>query len=408
MKSLKEIFLPSNPKKRKRRIILWSVIILLIGIRIWLPYFLKNRLVAAVNAVEGYECKLDDLDLELFRGAMIFQGFEIKVTTNNVQKPFVYIKNADISVEWREIFHGSIVSEIYLDGVNLFFADGNSKEEKQAGGASWVQPVIDFIPLKINTFSIAGGTIEFENAVSKPPVNLKLTDLNLIAKNLTNSTKLKDSLPSSVLLNSKILGKGLLHLDGKLNILKEIPDLDLNLSIKEVDLTELNDFTNAYAKFDFERGNFDLACEFAMIDKEVKGYVKPILSNVKVFSFDENGTVLNKFWEAFVGLAFNVTKNQAEGTSGTRVPISGRYDDPDVHVFTTILNILRNAFVKAYQAEVDGSIGPEDVGKAQDDSGFWKKIKKAFTKDDKGKDEKKEDKKDNDKNKKDKGEKAEE
>ena len=372
MKSLKEIFYPSNPKKRKRRIILWSILILLIGIRIWLPYFLKNRLVAAVNGVEGYECKLDDLDLELFRGAMIFEGFEIKVTTNNVQKPFVYIKKADISVEWKEIFHGSIVSKIYIEEPNLYFADGNSKDEQQAGGASWVQPVIDFIPLKINTFSISGGSIEFENAVSKPAVNLKLTDLNLVAKNLTNSTQSKDSLPSTVELNSKVLGKGLLHLDGNLNILKEIPDLDLNLSIKDVDLTELNDFTNAYAKFDFESGNFALACEFDMIDKQVKGYVKPILGNVKVYSPDENGTVLNKFWQAFVGLAFNVTKNQAEKTSGTKVPISGRYNDPKVHVFTTIVNIFRNAFVEAYQAEIDHSIGPEDVMKAVN---FWNFIK---------------------------------
>lgn len=393
MKNLKEIFYPSDPKKRKRRMLLFIVLVVLIGIRIYLPYFLKNRLVAAVNKVEGYECKLDDLDLALFRGAMIFEGFEIKITTNNVQKPFVYIKNADISVEWREIFHGAIVSEIYLDEPNLYFADGNEKDEKQKGGASWVQPVIDFIPLRINKFSIKNGQIEFENAVAKPPVNLKLTELNLMAKNLTNSTKSEDSLPSSIKLNSKVLGKGVLNLEGNLNILKEVPDLDLNLSIKEVDLTELNDFTNAYANFDFERGNFALACEFDMIDKQVKGYVKPILSNVKVFDIDEKGTTLNKFWEAFVGLAFNVTKNQAKGTSGTKVPISGKYDNPDVHVFTTILNILRNAFIQAYRADVEGNIGPEDVGKAQGGSNFWGKVKDAFSIDDKGKDEKKKEKK---------------
>ncbi len=383
MKSFKEILLPSQPKKRRRRVVLLIILLVLIGVRIGLPYFLKNRLVAAVNKVEGYECRLNDLDLALFRGAMIFQGFEIKITTNDVTKPFVYIKNADISVEWKEIFHGSIVSEIYLDEPNLYFADGSNKKEQQVGDASWVQPVIDFIPLKINTFSIAKGKIEFENAVSKPPVNLKLTNLNLVAKNLTNSTKSEEALPSRVKLTSQIFGKGQLRLDGKLNILKEIPDLDLNLNIKKVDLTALNDFTNAYANFDFEKGNFALACEFDMIDKQIKGYVKPVLTGVDVFNVNEKGTTLNKFWQAFIGLVFNITKNQVKKSSGTKVPISGKYDDPNVHVFTTIMNVFRNAIIEAYKADIDHSIGPEDVKNKNDESSFGEQIKDFFTKDEK-------------------------
>src|SRR5690554_7873726 len=90
---------------------------------------------------------------------MVLQDFEIKITENAVTKPFVYCKNADISVEWRAIFYGSIVSEVILDQLELYFADGNSEEEEQAGDASWVEPIIDFIPLKINRFVINNGQI---------------------------------------------------------------------------------------------------------------------------------------------------------------------------------------------------------------------------------------------------------
>src|SRR5690554_7733377 len=115
MKSLIEILIPKSKKKRRRRTVFLVFILILIGVRIWLPYFLKDRLVAAVNEVEGYECTLGDLDLALFRGAMVLQDFEIKITENAVTKPFVYCKNADISVEWRAIFYGSSVSEVILE-----------------------------------------------------------------------------------------------------------------------------------------------------------------------------------------------------------------------------------------------------------------------------------------------------
>lgn len=381
--SIKTFFIPENKKKRRRRIALYAFLLVLVAFRIWLPYLLKDQLVKAVNATEGYECTLDDLDLHLFRGAMIFKEFEIKVTENDVTKPFVYCKNADISVEWRAIFHGSIVSEVILDELKLYFADGKSEEEEQTGDVSWVEPIIDFIPLKINHFVINNGQIEFENMVSEPPVNLKMTDLQLKVENLTNSTDEEKALPSNLKLTSKVLNHGQLTVNGDLNILKEIPDMDLNLDLQEVDLTELNAFTEAYANFDFEKGNFALAAEFAMLNGEAKGYVKPILNDVKVLNFKEDTPVLNGFWQAFVGLAFNVTKNIRKDRTGTKIPISGKYDNPDIEIGQTIINIFRNAIIKAYKAEVDQTISLKDLAEKQnDDRTFWEKFKGLFTNED--------------------------
>ena len=381
MKSIKEIINPSDPKKRKRRRVLLIFLLVLIAFRIWLPYFLKDKLVEAVNKVEGYECTLGDLDLHLFRGAMIFQEFEINVTKSKVTNPFVYCKNADISIQWKEIFHGSIVSEIILDELKLYFADGNSEEQKQTGDVSWVQPIIDFIPLKINHFEINNGTIEFENMVSEPPVNLKITELFLKADNLTNSTNEKETLPSHLKLTSRILDKGFLNIEGRLNILKDIPDMDLDMSLKEVDLRELNDFTAAYAKFDFERGKFALAAEYAMLDGEAKGYIKPVLNDIKVLSFKNDEPVLNAFWQAFVGLTFNVTKNLPKDRTGTKIPISGKYDDPNIGVAKTIINIFRNAIIKAYEPNIENTISLNDISKEKDNRSFWQKFKDIFTND---------------------------
>lgn len=391
MKKKEKIFDPVRLKLRKRRrIILLSILVILIGVRIALPYIIKNQLVKAVNKTEGYHCTLEDVDLHLFRGAMILKEFDLRMTTNDVEKPFVYCKNADISVEWKQIFNGAIVSEIILDDLRIYFADSKDEEKQQTGGVSWVEPIIDFIPLKINRFEINGGMIEFENLTSVPPVNLKLTDLQLLAENLTNSTDQKEPLPSHLKITSQVLGKGNLNLEGDLNILKELPDMDLNVDIQKVDLTELNAFTTAYANFDFERGDFALAAEFAMLNGEAKGYVKPIMNDVKVLSFKHDKPVLNTLWQSIVGLAFNITKNFPKDRTGTKVPISGRYDNPDIDIWQTIVNIFRNAIIKAYNPEVDGTISLSSVGKDEADQTFWDKLKDAFTTDDQEKAERKE------------------
>ncbi|RFC54881.1 DUF748 domain-containing protein [Brumimicrobium aurantiacum] len=381
MSRIKNLLLPTNRKRRTLRIVLYSIILILVAFRIYLPFLLKDKLVAAVNEVEGYECTLGDLDLSIIRGAMVLQEFEIKVTENSVTKPFVYCKNADISIEWNAIFHGSIVSEVILEQLELYFADGKSEDEEQTGGTSWVEPIIDFIPLKINRFVINNGQIEFENMVAEPPVNLKLTELQLKVENLTNSTDLEEKLPSSLELTSKVLNKGNLHVNGGLNILKDLPDMDLNLDVKDVDLTELNEFTQAYANFDFEKGNFGLATEFAMLNGEVKGYVKPILQDVKVLNIKEDVPVLNTFWQAVVGLVFNITKNIPKDKTGTKIPISGNIDNPDVELGTTIVNIFRNAFVEAYKVKVDNTISLKDIANEQDEKTFWEKFKGLFTND---------------------------
>src|SRR5690606_25006481 len=95
-------------------------------------------------------------------------------------------------------------------------------------------------------------------------------------------------------------------------------------------------------------------------------------------------------WQAVVGLAFNITKNFPKDRTGTKVPISGRYDDPDIDIWQTVVNIFKNAIIKAYDPEVDGTISLGSVGKDEADQTFWDKLKDAFTTDDKEKAERKE------------------
>jgi hypothetical protein len=41
-------------------------------------------------------------------------------------------------------------------------------------------------------------------------------------------------------------------------------------------------------------------------------------------------------------------RNQPKDRFGTKVPFSGNFDDPKAAVMTTIFNVFRNAFIKAF------------------------------------------------------------
>lgn len=345
---------------KKRKFLLLFVLIL-VCIRIWLPYYLKDKLVASINSVDGYSCTLKDLDLSIIRGAMVLEGLEILITDNQVDKPYVAIEEADISIEWSAIIKGAIVGEIYLNEPIVHFSDGEEDDQEQAGDVSWAKPILDFIPLRINRFEIVNGKVEFENKQSTPPVQLTVSDISLLATNLTNAKNQQNDLPSKVALSSTVFGKGDLQITGQMNIIKEIPDMDLDIQATNVDLTSLNDFTKAYAAFDFESGMFSFASELAMKDGEILGYGKPILEDVSVFKLKEEGSLLNKFWQSFVGFAIEITENQLNDQSATKVPLTGQYDDPNVNIVITILNVFRNAFIKAYDKQTDNSINFNDL-----------------------------------------------
>lgn len=368
-------------KRRKRRLLIVGVLLLLVlGVRIWLPYYIKNTLVASINELEDYSCKLDDVDLAIYRGGMVLEGLEIFITENEVREPFVVVPVADISVAWAEVFNGALVGEIVVERPQLYFSDGASDKDDQVGGTSWTQPIIDFIPLEINEFVINDGVAEFENRDANFDTKVNLHHINLVVTNLRNTIEDNDSLPSKITMTSKIYKQGDFTVNGRLNILKDLPNMDLDLKATQIDLRQLNPLWETYAKLDFESGSFGFASEYAMREGKINGYLKPILDDVSVFSFKEEGTFLNKSWEALAGLAFEITENQRHNRTATKVPFEGTYEEVNVHVLATVLNIFRNALFKAYEVEIDNSVSFEGFRNNTDASKLTQKIKDAFKK----------------------------
>src|SRR5690606_21136975 len=70
--------------------------------------------------------------------------------------------------------------------------------------------------------------------------------------------------------------------------LGRVDDADLQFRMLGLDLTRINDFASAYGKFDFRAGEGDLTMELEVRERQLDGYVQPLLRNVDVFDMDQD------------------------------------------------------------------------------------------------------------------------
>ncbi|WP_040497284.1 DUF748 domain-containing protein [Fulvivirga imtechensis] len=356
--------------KRSVKILL-IVVVILVAIRIYLPFWVTDYVNKVLDGVPGYSGSIEDVDLHLYRGAYRIHKLKMVKTGEGLPEPFLDIDVIDLSVQWDALFDGRLVGEVSLVDAkaNFITSVSNESEAEQTGGeADWTEPIKELMPLEINRFSVHNGKIAFKDYTAEPKVDISLDSLTLNATNLSNVENKEVELPSDVRATATSIGGGRLDMMGKANLLKKIPDLDLEVQFEGVSLPALNDFTQAYAKLDFEKGVFNLYSELAVSDGILTGYVKPVLTDIKLIDFSEDKKKpLEMAWEAVSGLILELFENQPKDQFATKIPMQGDLNNVKSAVWPTIGNIFKNAFIQAFKKKTDDSVSFDDLKKSQDD-----------------------------------------
>jgi hypothetical protein len=108
--------------QRKVQVML-GVIAVLLGVRIALPFVVERYVNKTLDELDGYSGRIEDVDMNLWRGAYEIEGVQIVKTGGRVPAPFFSADQIDI-VEWSALFDGSIVAEIELSAPQLNFVQG--------------------------------------------------------------------------------------------------------------------------------------------------------------------------------------------------------------------------------------------------------------------------------------------
>ena len=354
--------------KRSFKIIL-AVLLLLIIIRIALPFIIEKYVNKTLEEMPGYSGHVEDVDLHLYRGAYAIENLVLDIEDGeNKTVPFLEIREIDLSVEWKALFKGSIVGEVHLISPKLNFVAQNFATESDTSTTleekeHWTKTLKDLMPLTINRFEIIDGKVSYLDYASEPAVDIYMNNLQMVATNLSNTENSTEELPSTIKVTGNTIGGGNINTTVEANVLKEIPDFDMDFKLIGVDLKSLNEFLKAYGKFDVERGQFDLFSEVKLIDGELTGYIKPFFDNLKVLNWEkdkEEDGFFRALWEGVVGLVSEGVENQPRDEVATQVPIKGNVNQPETDVWTTIINVLKNAFIEAFNKGLENTVKHEE------------------------------------------------
>lgn len=347
---------------KKKYIVLIAVAVLLIAFRLALPTIAKNHVNKQLDAIEGYHASIDDIGMRLYRGAFQIQGLRVvEEASADTTVAMVELPKMEFSIDWGALFRGSFVGEVYMDSPVLNLTKLKEEESEQASEyrIAFFEEVQKMNPIQLNHFEATNATIAYRDPTSDPKINISMNNLNVQARNLGNVRNPDVALPASVEIRGNAMGEGSIDLDVKLNMLKEIPDFDINISIEEVELVKFNQFSVARSNLPIESGKLYFYSEVVGKDGEVSGYVKPALEDLTIAQ-DDGDNVVEKIYQSAVQGITNLLEDREKNQVATRVEISGTIDQAETRKLQAVLNLLRNAFVKAYSREVDHVLDFED------------------------------------------------
>jgi hypothetical protein len=350
-------------RRNKYLLIIGIVVVVLIAARVALEPVVLNYVNDTLDELPAYDGHIGDIDLALLRGGYDIQDIEIVKTGAGQPVPFFKAERIEAMVEWRSLLRGSLVAEgdLYRPEINLVQAE--SEQQSQLGEeVNWVDKFKELFPFRFNTVRVHDGTVTFLAPGIQTRDALKSRHVNGVLSNLTNVAESEKETFARFHFTAEVLEGGRATVDGAIDPLAVKPTFDLNLRVENVQLPQVNPWLTRFIKADAEAGAFELYMELAAADDKFKGYAKPVMRDVNIYSSEEpERNPLKRLWEGLVDFAADILENRENDQVAARIPFSGTIDNPKTDLLATIGSVMRNAFVSAFARSLEGSISVRSI-----------------------------------------------
>ncbi len=349
-----------GPRARRRLLVgLAAVVAALAALRVAAPVLVRHYVNGVLADMGEYQGHVEDVDLDLWRGACSVRGLTIAKTRSRIDEPFLDAPSATASIQWGALLKGELVGEVTVVGPTVNFV--KRKGESQYGeGADWRAKVDALLPVRLNHVEVSRGTLHFRSPDGDPPVDVYLSDVHLTLANLTNIRESDVPVFTGLTFTARAMHDAPLSMRARLDPLQQPPEFDLDVSLRNLDLKRLNPFLLSYLNVTAENGTLSLDSEVAAARGNYEGYVKPLLDHLELLRpKDFKQRPLGAIWETLVAGIAALFENHRQHRIGTRIPISGRFE-PRPHIWIAVGGVLRNMF-DAFLEGVEGSVDLHDA-----------------------------------------------
>ncbi len=338
-------------------------------IRALLPYGVLRIVNGKLSNMGDYHGVVQDVDLHLWRGAYTLHQLNIEKNNGEVPIPLLSAPKVELSLGWRQLLRGALVGTAEFQQPDLNFVDAEASARKQVGvGVDWRQKLQDLLAIQLDEVVVRDGRVHFRNLSSTPPVDLKVTDVQIVVRNLTNSSSAIRRATFDG--TAKVFDQARLDTSGEFDPIGRPDSFVFKLRVLDIDLTLANSFVRAYSGLDIASGSGDFVAEVTAEKGRISGYAKPLIKDLKVFSWAHDGDTkstnpLRVIWQSLATVAVEVFTNRRNDQFGTRIELRGSIDDSTVNVPGALWGIVRNAFIKAYKPDFESL---RDAAKPSKDS----------------------------------------
>lgn len=348
-----------KPRRRWRKFFLATLLLLgvvLLAGRLALPNYVRWHVNRVIDQNPLYDGKIGEITISLWRGQYSIADIRLLKTTGNVPVPFFAAKRMDLAIQWDALLNRQLVGEVIMEQPELNFVDDDNAASEQSDlSRPWLWMIQDLFPFDINRAQIHNGSIHLRAFNRKPQVNVYLSQVQMTIENLTNIYDETTPLISTVKMQAMAMDQARLDYEMKLDPFSYRPTFQMAVRLIGLDVTKLNELALAYGGFDFEAGYFDLIVEVDAKEGSFEGYVKPLFRKLKIFNpGNDLSNPIQLFWEALLGTAQELLKNQPRDQFATLIPMRGDLSDPRTDILSGIGNILYNAFIRAYLPRLQG------------------------------------------------------
>src|SRR5687767_10089493 len=139
-----------KPAGRRLLKIFLSIVLILVLIRIALPYIVLHYANKALAGIPGYYGHVEDIDIALIRGAYQLDNLFINKVDSltQAQTTFFKVETIDLSIEWKALFHGSVVGEMVVQRPMLRFTKEKTELDQVKQDTTDFRLLLDkFMPL---------------------------------------------------------------------------------------------------------------------------------------------------------------------------------------------------------------------------------------------------------------------
>jgi uncharacterized protein involved in outer membrane biogenesis len=346
------------------------VVVILILLQVVASPIAKNLLNRKLDNLPGYTGRIDGMSVAFWRAGLEVNDFVLSEIGHEQDPPLLHVKNASFKFAPGSLFSGKLGGTAVIDGVTLIVikreaapdldeaakkAEQKLQETKQ-DVQRWQTVLRETFPLTLERLEVKNSHFQFIDRSHQPHVDIGIHDLHIVATDLQNRPEANgEKMPAQVNVTGTMTGDGKLKIALRLDPVARQPHFALNFELREQQLPPLNSFLLAYADADVSRGTFELFSEINAEDGAYDGYVKPLFRDLEFKNVsDEDKNVAERLKETVVSAVASVFENKEQDQVATKAPFAGNFANNDLDIWTTIVNLIHNAFVQALRGGLEG------------------------------------------------------